>query len=377
MTVKESQKGVLVLLSDVNFSPQLISILDELHNRNTDLHVILIGESDARIAEQIIARKWNFRVIRKTGKFGSLFHFFVMCFCILRIQPQAVFTSGQFATVIGMVSAKVFRVPRRIFIRHHSNFHHKYNMKFGVFLDHVTNTLSTGIVAVSAVVRNTLISREKVDSRKIQLIYNGINLDRFQKTDSIENLNYRQGLGQEAPFTIGVISRLTDVKGVEYTATAFVKLQEEFANTRLHIVGAFADSYKQVIDILKPLDPNVYLIENENSDIPNFYRNIDVFVHVPTGSDDEAFGIVYIEALASGVPCIFTKSGILNELESLERYAAIVPYRSSEKIYSKLKEAIQGSTGARTDVPSQWIDQFSESSVAQQYSNLILGRMQA
>jgi hypothetical protein len=54
-----------------------------------------------------------------------------------------------------------------------------------------------------------------------------------------------------------------------------------------------------------------------------------------------------------------------------------VPYRSSEKIYSKLKEAIRGSTGARTDVPSQWIDQFSESSVAQQYSNLILGRMQA
>ena len=377
MTVKENQKSVLVLLSDVNFSPQLISILEELHNRKADLHVILIGESDAGIAEQIIARKWNFRVIRKTGKFGSFFHFFVMCFCILRIQPQAVFTSGQFATVIGMVSAKVFRVPRRIFIRHHSNFHHKYNMKFGVFLDHVTNTLSTGIVAVSAVVRNTLISREKVNSRKIQLIYNGINLDRFQKTDSIENLNYRQGLGQEAPFTIGVISRLTDVKGVEYTATAFVKLQEEFANTRLHIVGAFADSYKQVIDILKPLDPNVYLIENENSDIPNFYRNIDVFVHVPTGSDDEAFGIVYIEALASGVPCIFTKSGILNELESVERYAVIVPYRSSEEIYSKLKEAIQGSTGARTDVPSQWIDQFSESSVAQQYSNLILDRMQA
>jgi glycosyltransferase involved in cell wall biosynthesis len=375
--METKNESILALFSDVDFSPQLISILYELHNRKADLHVILIGESDARIAEELMASKWNFRVIKKTGKFGSLFHFFVMCFCILRIQPQVVFTSGQFATVIGMVSAKVCRVPQRIFIRHHSNFHHKYNMKFGVFLDHVTNSLSTDIVAVSAVVRSILISKENVDSKKIKLIYNGINLDRFQKMDSIRHLDYGKGLEQEAPFTIGVISRLTDVKGVQYTATAFVKLQGEFPNTRLHIVGAFADSYKDIIDILKPLNPNVYLIENKNSDIPNFYHNIDVFVHVPTGSDDEAFGIVYIEALASGVSCIFTKSGILNELESLERYVAIVPYRSSDDIYSKLKESIQGSTGARTDVPSQWIDQFSELSVAQQYSNLILDRIQA
>jgi len=376
MTVKRKNKRVLVLLSDVNFSPQLISILHELHNRKSDFQVILIGESVAKIAVQIGAHKWKLRVIRKTGKLGSILHLFMICYWILRIRPEVVFTSGQFATVIGMISARIFRVPQRIYIRHHSNFHHKYNMKFGVFLDHVTNSLSTDIVAVSGVVRSILISKEAVDSKKIKLIYNGINLDRFQQIDGVKSVTHWKSLEQDKPFTIGVISRLTDVKGVEYTATAFAKLQGEFPNTRLHIVGAFADSYNDVIGILNPLDPNVYLIESENPDIPSFYRSIDVFVHVPTGSDDEAFGIVYIEALASRVPCIFTKSGILNELENLEEYVAIVPYRSSNEIYYKLKELIQGSTSAKIEVPIQWIDQFSELTVAQQYSKLILDKVQ-
>ena len=364
---------MLILFSDVNYSPQLISILQELDNHETNFQIVLIGELEAQIVGQIKAFKWKLRVIRKTGKFGSIFHFLVVSVLILRIRPEVVFTSGQFATVIGILSARVFRVPQRIFIRHHSNFHYKYDFKFGILLDHVTNILSTDIVAVSAIVKNILISKEGVSSKKIRLIYNGINLEKFQKIGNVKSKKFSEINEQERLFTIGVISRLTDWKGVEYIATAFVKLQREFPNSRLHIIGAFADSYLDVKNILSILASDTYRLDKSNFNIPLFLHGLDAFIHVPVGIDDEAFGIVYIEALASGIPCIFTQSGVLNELETPDRYAHLVAFRNSDEIYLNLKQLIQGKNESKVAVPESWLNQFSLEEMANRYADLLLG----
>ena len=50
----------------------------------------------------------------------------------------------------------------------------------------------------------------------------------------------------------------------------------------------------------------------------------------------EAFGQTYIEALASGVPSIFTLSGVANEFIINERNAMVVSYQNSIDVYEKL-----------------------------------------
>jgi glycosyltransferase involved in cell wall biosynthesis len=55
-------------------------------------------------------------------------------------------------------------------------------------------------------------------------------------------------------------------------------------------------------------------------------------VHVPVDSKVEAFGQVYVEALAAEVPSIFTISGIASDFIEHDQNSCVVPYRDSAAI---------------------------------------------
>jgi glycosyltransferase involved in cell wall biosynthesis len=61
-----------------------------------------------------------------------------------------------------------------------------------------------------------------------------------------------------------------------------------------------------------------------------------VFIHAPVYNEYEAFGQVYVEALASGVPSIFTISGVANEFIKDGRNALVAEYANAESIYNKM-----------------------------------------
>lgn len=74
-------------------------------------------------------------------------------------------------------------------------------------------------------------------------------------------------------------------------------------------------------------EPNLYAL----------YKTFDLFVHVPIGPEREAFGQIYIEALAAGVPSIVTLSGIAPEIMRHKENAWVVPFEDSAAIYTGLK----------------------------------------
>jgi glycosyltransferase involved in cell wall biosynthesis len=94
---------------------------------------------------------------------------------------------------------------------------------------------------------------------------------------------------------------------------------------------------------------------------------------VPIGKEYEAFGIVYVEALATKIRCIFTQSGILNELEDPTKFVDIVDFGSSDAIYNALKKILQGASEPKTSVPDAWLEQFSIERMAKNYSAIIFG----
>jgi len=366
-------RKILSLISDVESSPQLVEIYEKLHYEGAIVRIILIGKSNLKIAEIIKQSGWHLTIVQKRGRYGSLINLPLILLEILKFRPQVVFSSGQFATVLGMFSAWICLVPSRIHIRHHSSLHFRYGMKFGIVIDQICNRFSTKIIAVSTVVREVLVGKESVPLRKIVVIPNGVDIQKFRKSDNTSESNTTQPRQKGVTFRIGVISRLTEWKGVEYTAKAFIKLQKEFPFTVLEIVGAFSDSYPRVTEILSEVQSKNYNLKELNTNIPQFLNEIDVFVHVPIGRDDEAFGIVYIEALASGTKSIFTKSGILNELEDPDLYAYIVPFRNSEEIYLNLKSLIQEKHSPKITIPEIWIQQYSLDKMATKYVELIIG----
>ena len=91
--------------------------------------------------------------------------------------------------------------------------------------------------------------------------------------------------------------------------------------------------------MLSELPAGSYEAVEFEDDIYNLYRLFDMYVHVPVNPYCEAFGQIYIEALASGVPSIFTLSGIAREFIS-EDNAFIVDFKNSDQIFEKMNEIL-------------------------------------
>ena len=62
----------------------------------------------------------------------------------------------------------------------------------------------------------------------------------------------------------------------------------------------------------------------------------DIYIHVPVNPSCEAFGQTYVEALAAGIPSVFTLSGVAQEFIVHEENALVVPFKDSNAIYKAM-----------------------------------------
>ncbi len=122
------------------------------------------------------------------------------------------------------------------------------------------------------------------------IIPNGVDINRFKP--EIESLPELEGR-----FNILFVGRFESRKGLKYLLSAFPMIKREVPDARLVVVGSggFEVPQKYINDIIlrKSVPPSL---------IPQFYASSDVFCSPATGN--ESFGIVLLEAMASGVPVV-------------------------------------------------------------------------
>lgn len=246
------------------------------------------------------------------------------------------------ASLIGILSAKLAGVKKRIYTRHHSDFHHTY-FPHAVRYDKLVNHYATHIVAVSQGVKEILVKKEDVDPAKVSVIPHGIPLqvmDQEIGKKDIDLMKEKYGLQTHRPL-IGVVSRFTIWKGVQYIIPAFKAFLKDYPEAKLVLANAKGEYEAEIRQLLADIPADSYLLINFESQMPALFSAFDIFVHVPVDATCEAFGQVYIEALNLEVPMVCTLSGIANDLIRPGENALVVNYKDAEAIHKAMQQLMR------------------------------------
>jgi glycosyltransferase involved in cell wall biosynthesis len=299
-----------------------------------DLSFILIGREGTQLQKFLEEQGICVSIIHDTG------NYLVKCFSMYKLlkalKPDVVHIHLWRAMLIGLTVSFVLRIPKRIFTRHHATIHHNL-YKSGLKWDRICNFLATDIIAISPVIQEILVNWEHADAEKVSLIPHGFDFSYFDapSDERVSSVRSKYSVPESA-FIIGVISRYTVWKGVQFIIPAFEQFRKKIPNAHLVLANAQGDYAQEIERRLKELPDGSYTEIKFEKDLSALYKLFHVFVHVPTDRFAEAFGQTYIEPLIAGVPSIFTISGIASEFVVHEENALVAKHMNSVSIFQNL-----------------------------------------
>ncbi len=187
------------------------------------------------------------------------------------------------------------RITNRIFLTTAHGYYKKH------FLSTVMGWGKFVIVA-SNIIAKHMVFDFGVPYERIRFIPRGVDLARFKFRDPRAHFS--------KAFTIGMVSRITPLKGHSYFIKAISLLYRKIPNLKVVIVGnAPKEKYMDDLDLLVRRLGLARTIEfaGAQEDIPSVMSQFDCLVSATT--TPEAFGRVIVEAQAAGVPVVSTRVG--------------------------------------------------------------------
>lgn len=168
------------------------------------------------------------------------------------------------------------------------------------------------IVAVSNFTRRALMELTQTPPEKIEVIYNGVDLDRFHVREVDPKLIEKYRLnGKRVLLSVG---RLVPRKGIDRTLEALPRLLERYPNLHYLVVGEgpYRDELQKIIARLGLAGHVTFTGPVDDGDLGAHYAACDLFVmpnrDMPDG-DTEGFGLVFLEANACGKPVVGGRAG--------------------------------------------------------------------
>jgi glycosyltransferase involved in cell wall biosynthesis len=294
-----------------------------------ELFVIIMNPAGSPLEDHFKAHNVPCLVISYRGKY-DLPKAVVRIGLFLRKHRISVVHSHLFdASLAGLTAAFISGTSSRIYTRHHATFHHEY---FPAMVNMISSSTDGDENHRTQQGGDGCINAEgKSAAEKVRLIHHGFRFEEWEERNEtqIEHLKLKYGISGSP--VIGVISRWTKWKGIQYIIPAFKELLYEFPEARLVLANANGDYAPEIRALLAEIPgKNVCIIPFEE-DFPSLYRLFTLFVHVPVNDHCEAFGQVYVEALALAVPSVFTLSGIAREFIKDEENALVVPMKTARR----------------------------------------------
>jgi glycosyltransferase involved in cell wall biosynthesis len=327
-----SKKKVVYIISDIDKALAFEWISIGLRER-FDLLFVLIGNANPELANFFESNHIQHTILSDQQyptalqKASQLFRIFI------KVKPDVIHSHLWRANLLSQPIAWFLRINKRIYTRHHATIHYN-EFPSGRKWDLLVNRLATDIVAISDNIKEILVKKDKANRAKIVTIPHGFDLKYFKTVSEsrIQEVRQRHRISSSAAPVIGVISRYLEWKGVHFVIEAFKQLKEQYPTALLVLANTQGNYTTKIKALLSELNEECYREINFENDIAALYHVFTVYVHVPIDPHVEAFGQTYIESLASGIPSVFTLSGIAREFIQDSKNALVVPYKNSDAI---------------------------------------------
>lgn len=162
------------------------------------------------------------------------------------------------------------------------------------------------VIVASNVMARHMMENFKVPFDRIRLVPRGVDLKRYQFNPVISPT------GKSGVYTIGMVGRITPLKGHEYFLKAASIIFRTMPHLEVLIVGDTPkgkEKYKEELKLLSRRLGIADIVEfiEHTDDVAQIFNRLDLLVLASVVP--EGFGRVVIEAQASGVPVVATRIG--------------------------------------------------------------------
>lgn len=220
----------------------------------------------------------------------------------------------------GVLAARLSGRARCLFTEH-GRHHPDVRKPKRVLANQVLWRLAGATVAVSEHTRRALVANDGFPPDRVRLIYNGVDLRRFEGLPSREAIRRDLGLDAETP-VIGLCARLSPEKNVPLLLDAFSRVRARHPTARLVIAGdgparSDIEAHRDALG----LGDAVRLL-GFRDDVPALCRAFDVFA---LSSLTEGTSVTLLEAMYAGCPVVATRVGGNPEIVADGETGVLVP----------------------------------------------------
>ena len=237
-----------------------------------------------------------------------------------------------------IIVAKILHIPMIVHVRETDIYLKSYGSIRKKFRISAILNFPNRFICVSKATAQLLFERN-VPSKKVTVIYDGINLEEFKFSEEIRQ-EKRKELGVDSKnILIGFVGQLIERKGIEDFIEAIHIVHIKNKNCKFIVVGGPVDSLFFKSKIL-PLY-NAYKLKDciiftgFRKDIVSYFSAIDIFVNT---SKKEPFAMVNLEAMSMERPIIATNAGGNPEAIIDGETGYIVPVGNSQSLAEKILE---------------------------------------
>jgi glycosyltransferase involved in cell wall biosynthesis len=202
-------------------------------------------------------------------------------------------------------------------------------------------------IAISEAVRQHLVCDFKIPKEQTSLIHNGIDIKRFNPEVSVyDKTHIRRQLRLDDGPVVGIISRLSAVKGHKYLLDAFAMIAKKIDRAQLLVIGdgpkKYRNSLESQADFLKLSSKIKFHPACKDTAAPLCV--IDVFCHP---SLQEGLGLSILEAMAMKIPVVASDVGGIYTLIKHKVNGLLVASMDYEALADGVIEILSDCTMAR------------------------------